>query len=63
VRGTVQVVLHSSWAQLAIAIADCGPGLPDAELAKIFAPFYRVSTARERNSGGLEIIIALQAGF
>jgi signal transduction histidine kinase len=35
-----------------IRIRDAGPGIPDAELARVFDPFYRVETSRSRESGG-----------
>ncbi len=33
-------------------VADAGPGVPDAALAKIFEPFYRLDDARNRQTGG-----------
>nr|WP_086937788.1 envelope stress sensor histidine kinase CpxA [Thaumasiovibrio occultus] len=38
--------------QLCITVNDDGPGVPESECAEIFRPFYRVSTARDRESGG-----------
>ncbi len=35
-----------------IRIRDGGPGIPAAELARVFDPFYRVETSRSRESGG-----------
>ena len=35
-----------------IRIRDKGPGVPPAELARVFEPFYRVETSRSRESGG-----------
>jgi len=35
-----------------IRIRDAGPGIPGAELARVFDPFYRVETSRSRESGG-----------
>jgi signal transduction histidine kinase len=35
-----------------IRIRDAGPGIPEAELARVFDPFYRVETSRSRESGG-----------
>ncbi|MGB9108039.1 MAG: ATP-binding protein [Telluria sp.] len=35
-----------------IRIRDAGPGIPQAELARVFDPFYRVETSRSRESGG-----------
>ncbi len=46
-----------------IDIEDNGPGVPDGQLTKIFNPFYRVDTAREKKTGGygLGLAIAKQA--
>jgi len=35
-----------------IRIRDAGPGIPSAELARVFDPFYRVESSRSRESGG-----------
>ena len=35
-----------------VLIEDHGPGVPEAELDKLFDEFYRVDTARARESGG-----------
>ena len=36
-----------------------GPGVPEAQLADIFRPFYRVAQARDRQSGGTGIGLAI----
>lgn len=48
---------------LYIDIEDNGPGVPTEQLTKIFNPFYRVDTAREKKTGGygLGLAIAKQA--
>lgn len=51
------VVDGHGWA--AIAIKDQGPGVPEAELNNIFRPFYRVNDARERQSGGAGVGLAI----
>jgi len=38
--------------QAVITVLDCGSGVPQAALADIFRPFYRVADARDRQSGG-----------
>lgn len=45
-----------------IKVRDHGPGISDAELPKIFRPFYRVATARDRQSGGTGIGLAITEG-
>jgi signal transduction histidine kinase len=36
-----------------VEIADDGPGLPAAELERVFEPFYRLETSRSRETGGI----------
>jgi signal transduction histidine kinase len=45
------------WAT--VEVRDHGPGIPPAELEKVFRPFYRVATARERESGGTGLGLAI----
>ncbi len=42
-----------------VTIKDDGPGLTAQECARIFAPFYRASLARERESGGVGLGLAI----
>ncbi|GAC1661144.1 MAG: hypothetical protein PVS2B3_14520 [Steroidobacteraceae bacterium] len=37
---------------LVISVRDQGPGLPESELERVFEPFYRVESSRNRDSGG-----------
>ncbi len=36
-----------------VIIDDDGPGIPDAEIEKVFNPFYRIEGSRNRRSGGI----------
>jgi len=49
-RAIIQV--DDRAAQLTIVVRDEGPGLPEAELEKVFEPFYRRESSRSRNTGG-----------
>jgi len=51
------VPLHPSGARL--CIADRGPGVPEQERERIFAPFYRPTGMRERGDGGVGLGLAL----
>jgi two-component system sensor histidine kinase CpxA len=42
-----------------ITVSDRGPGVPDAELSNIFRPFHRVADARDRESGGVGLGLAI----
>ncbi|MDR6775005.1 ATP-binding protein [Azospirillum sp. BE72] len=39
--------------QALIHIDDDGPGIPEAEFEKVFAPFYRLERSRSRDTGGV----------
>ena len=45
------------WAH--IEVRDHGPGVPESELCDIFRPFYRVNDARDRQSGGAGVGLAI----
>ena len=40
-------------------VSDRGPGLPEEELENIFLPFYRVDDARQRDTGGFGVGLAI----
>jgi two-component system sensor histidine kinase CpxA len=42
-----------------LMVRDHGPGVPESDLANIFRPFYRVADARDRQSGGVGLGLAI----
>jgi two-component system, OmpR family, sensor histidine kinase CpxA len=46
-------------ATVTLDVSDCGPGLPENELENIFRPFYRVDDARQRDTGGFGVGLAI----
>ena len=42
-----------------ISVADCGPGVPQDALDKLFRPFYRLDDARGRQTGGVGLGLAI----
>ncbi|WP_432460271.1 ATP-binding protein [Agarivorans sp. QJM3NY_25] len=56
-----QVTLEANIEQqyLVIVIRDDGPGIDENELDNIFRPFYRCGEARDRDSGGVGLGLAI----
>ena len=57
----VDVALKRDTGGIEILVRDRGPGVPAAELERIFEPFYRVAESRDRDSGGEGIGLAITA--
>lgn len=55
----VNMALRADDGWATVEVSDKGPGIPDADLDKVFRPFYRVATARERESGGTGLGLAI----
>jgi signal transduction histidine kinase len=54
-----QAAISTTPEAIEIAIDDEGPGIPEAELAKVFQPFYRVEESRNRDTGGTGLGLAI----
>jgi two-component system sensor histidine kinase CpxA len=62
-QSTVEIALEcKNGGPATIRVRDHGPGVPESELPKIFRPFYRVASARDRQSGGTGIGLAIAEG-
>lgn len=56
-RATVELKAEDD--SLRIVVEDEGSGLPEEELEKVFEPFYRVETSRNRETGGVGLGLAI----
>lgn len=50
--GSAEILVEDTPTAVTVTIADRGPGIPEAELEKVFDPFYRREASRSRETGG-----------
>jgi signal transduction histidine kinase len=55
----VDISLSTRGKEVKITVTDSGPGVPQQDLPHLFEPFYRVAKARERQTGGMGIGLAI----
>ncbi len=46
-----------------VVVEDEGPGIPEAELERVFEPFVRLETSRSRDTGGSGLGLAIARGI
>ena len=57
----IEVVLTADAGKATIRVLDRGPGVPEAELTRIFEPFYRTDKSRDHRVDGQGIGLAITA--
>ena len=57
--GGAEVRLIAEPQRVAIEVGDRGPGIPEARLGDVFAPFTRLESSRNRDTGGIGLGLAL----
>lgn len=57
--GPIEVSARQSGSFAIISVADHGPGVAEEELDEILKPFYRPETARQRETGGVGLGLAI----
>jgi signal transduction histidine kinase len=57
--GNARVRLDRFADRAVVTVDDDGPGIPDEEREKVFAPFYRIESSRNRDTGGVGLGLAV----
>ncbi len=55
----VEINVENGNGRARIRVRDYGPGVPDGALPRLFDAFYRVNTARDRQSGGVGLGLSI----
>jgi two-component system sensor histidine kinase CpxA len=50
--GPITIAAEQRDGSAIVTVSDMGPGIPDESLELVFAPFYRLDTSRNRETGG-----------
>ncbi|MEX5575882.1 ATP-binding protein [Pseudomonas lijiangensis] len=58
-----EIALHVDAHEIHIEVSDEGPGIPEADLERVFDPFYRVESSRNRNFGGVGLGLSAARGI
>ena len=48
----VEVTVEADAENVSVRVTDDGPGLPEADIDRLFEPFYRVDPSRSKKTGG-----------
>jgi len=57
--GEARVTLEDRPPNVIVTVDDDGPGIPESELERVFAPFYRLEGSRNRETGGTGLGLAV----
>jgi two-component system phosphate regulon sensor histidine kinase PhoR len=67
--GHIELEAHADGDRVRLSVGDFGPGIPDADLGRVFERFYRVDKSRTSDAGGTGLglsivrhLIELQGG-
>lgn len=57
--GSINVSARGEGEEVVIRVSDSGPGIPEEALEDVFSPFYRPEAARNRDTGGAGLGLAI----
>jgi len=61
--GPIEVFAKQQADHVIFTVADRGPGVPEEALEKIFTPFFRLDSARNRKKGGTGLGLAIVRNY
>ncbi len=61
--GTISIDLSATPGAAQVTVADTGPGVPEVQRERIFARLVRLENARDRDSGGAGLGLAIARGL
>jgi hypothetical protein len=59
IHAAARVRVEPAPGEIRIVVDDAGPGIPDADLERVFEPFVRLEGSRDRNTGGTGLGLAI----
>jgi two-component system sensor histidine kinase CpxA len=57
--GPITVTGRDDGTHIVLSVTDCGPGVPEEALHRLFDPFFRPESARTRETGGAGLGLAI----
>ncbi|REJ64829.1 MAG: hypothetical protein DWQ31_20305 [Planctomycetota bacterium] len=57
--GKIEIDAEENGPQCLVSIRDNGPGIPEAELQRVFVPFHRLAAHRDRPGSGLGLYFTM----
>lgn len=61
--GRAEVSLEVTNKAVAIVVEDEGPGIPEADMARVFQPFFRIEDSRAPETGGTGLGLSIAQGI
>ena len=58
-RSAVDVAVERDETACRVVVDDDGPGIAEAQREEVFSPFHRVDSSRNRQTGGLDLGLAI----
>jgi len=58
-QSVVELKISCEQRMVVLDVSDSGPGVPESELDNIFRPFYRIDNARQLDTGGFGVGLAI----